>query len=53
MNTPMYTGPIPGYLAGADLSWILGLAVTSPLYYWLATRDSEYRRRTQLTGRAH
>ncbi len=45
MNTPMYTGPVPGYLDGADLSWLVGLVLTSPLYYWLATRDTAYRRR--------
>ncbi|GAB7537577.1 purine-cytosine permease family protein [Burkholderia sp. 3C] len=45
MNTPMYAGPVPGYLDGADLSWIVGLLLTSPLYYWLATRDTAYRRR--------
>ncbi|WP_205968719.1 cytosine permease [Paraburkholderia sp. Tr-20389] len=45
MNTPMYAGPVPGYLDGADLSWVIGLVLTSPLYYWLATRDSTYRRR--------
>ncbi|MFK8329790.1 hypothetical protein M2D63_007235, partial [Pseudomonas sp. BJa5] len=26
-------------------SWLVGLLVTSPLYYWLASRDSAYRRR--------
>ncbi|WP_186236990.1 purine-cytosine permease family protein [Burkholderia gladioli] len=45
MNTPMYAGPVPGYLDGADLSWVIGLVLTSPLYYWLATRDTAYRRR--------
>jgi purine-cytosine permease-like protein len=45
MNTPMYTGPIPHYLDGADLSWVVGLLLTSPLYYWLASRDTVYRRR--------
>jgi trigonelline permease len=47
MNTPMYAGPIPAYLDGADLSWLVGLVVTSPLYYWLASRDGAYRRRRQ------
>ncbi|AIO43402.1 cytosine permease [Burkholderia cenocepacia] len=50
MNTPMYAGPIPAHLGGADLSWLVGLLLTSPLYYWLATRDSAYRRRQ---GGAH
>jgi NCS1 family nucleobase:cation symporter-1 len=45
MNTPMYAGPVPKYLDGADLSWIIGLLLTSPLYYWLASRDTGYRRR--------
>ncbi|HDR8911429.1 TPA: cytosine permease, partial [Burkholderia multivorans] len=45
MNTPMYAGPIPAHLGGADLSWLVGLVLTSPLYYWLATRDSAYRRK--------
>lgn len=45
MNTPMYAGPIPKYLDGADLSWVVGLLLTSPLYYWLASRDTVYRRR--------
>ena len=41
----MYAGSIPAHLGGADLSWVVGLVLTSPLYYWLATRDSAYRRR--------
>jgi NCS1 family nucleobase:cation symporter-1 len=45
MNTPMYAGPVPKYLDGADLSWVVGLLLTSPVYYWLASRDTVYRRR--------
>ncbi|WP_312270703.1 cytosine permease [Pseudomonas sp.] len=45
MNTPLYVGPVSAHIDGADLSWLIGLAVTSPLYYWLASRDSAYRRR--------
>jgi len=45
MNTPMYAGPVAVHIDGADLSWLVGLLVTSPLYYWLASRDSAYRRR--------
>lgn len=45
MNTPLYVGQVSVYINGADLSWLVGLAVTSPLYYWLASRDSAYRRR--------
>jgi nucleobase:cation symporter-1, NCS1 family len=36
--TPMYTGPVAKAIDGADLSWIIGLAVTGPVYYWLAKR---------------
>jgi NCS1 family nucleobase:cation symporter-1 len=32
----LYTGPIARALGGIDLSWIVGLLVTSPAYYWLA-----------------
>ena len=45
MNTPLYVGPISEHINGADLSWLVGLAITSPLYWWLASRDSAYRRR--------
>ena len=36
--TPLYTGPVARALGGADLSWVVGLAVTSPVYVWLARR---------------
>jgi NCS1 family nucleobase:cation symporter-1 len=29
-------GPIARAIGGIDLSWIVGLIVTSPAYYWLA-----------------
>ncbi|MEN8641847.1 purine-cytosine permease family protein [Pseudomonas sichuanensis] len=44
MNTPLYVGQVSSYINGADLSWLVGLAVTTPLYGWLASRDSAYRR---------
>jgi nucleobase:cation symporter-1, NCS1 family len=34
----LYTGPIARALGGIDLSWIVGLTVTSPVYYWMAKR---------------
>jgi NCS1 family nucleobase:cation symporter-1 len=37
--SPLYTGPIARAIGGIDLSWIIGLAVTAPAYYWLAKRD--------------
>jgi NCS1 family nucleobase:cation symporter-1 len=45
--TPLYTGPIARAIGGVDLSWIVGLAVTGPGYYWLARR-SIARRNAQL-----
>jgi NCS1 family nucleobase:cation symporter-1 len=45
MNTPLYVGPVSAHINGADLSWLVGLLVTSPLYFWLANRDTSYRRR--------
>jgi purine-cytosine permease-like protein len=40
MNTPLYTGPVAGLLGGADLSWIIGLMATGPIYYALARRTT-------------
>jgi NCS1 family nucleobase:cation symporter-1 len=37
--SPLYQGPVARALGGVDLSWIVGLAVTSPTYYWLAKRS--------------
>jgi NCS1 family nucleobase:cation symporter-1 len=45
--TPLYTGPLARAMGGIDLSWIVGLAVTGPAYYWLARRS---RRDTRLAG---
>ncbi|HTW75073.1 MAG TPA: cytosine permease [Steroidobacteraceae bacterium] len=36
---PLYTGSAARAMGGIDLSWIVGLALTSPLYYWLARRS--------------
>ena len=41
-SSPMYTGFVARALHGADVSWIVGLVVTSPLYYY-AVRWSERR----------
>lgn len=40
VNTAIYEGPVARSLSGADISWIVCLAVISPLYYLarLATR---------------
>jgi NCS1 family nucleobase:cation symporter-1 len=38
MSTTLYTGPIARLLDGVDISWIVGLAVVSPVYYALALK---------------
>jgi nucleobase:cation symporter-1, NCS1 family len=38
INTPLYKGFIARAMGCVDLSWIAGLAITSPAYYWLAKR---------------
>jgi NCS1 family nucleobase:cation symporter-1 len=43
--SPLYQGPVARAIGGIDLSWIVGLAITSPAYYWLARRSQS---RTQL-----
>ncbi|MBT8767661.1 purine-cytosine permease family protein [Metapseudomonas boanensis] len=40
-NTAIYIGPYANYVEGVDLSWLVGLLVTCPLYYCLATRSKE------------
>ncbi|UVJ41816.1 cytosine permease [Pseudomonas sp. LS1212] len=37
-NTSLYVGPYANTIEGVDLSWLVGLVVTCPLYYCLATR---------------
>jgi nucleobase:cation symporter-1, NCS1 family len=37
--SPLYVGPVARAMGGIDLSWFVGLAVTSPAYYWLAKRS--------------
>ena len=37
--SPLYVGPVARALGKVDLSWIVGLAVTAPAYYWLAKRS--------------
>jgi len=38
MATDIYTGYVANQMNGADISWLVGLAVISPLYYVLASR---------------
>jgi len=39
LASPLYTGSVARSMGGVDLSWIVGLAVTSPAYYWIAKRS--------------
>jgi cytosine/uracil/thiamine/allantoin permease len=43
MSTTLYTGPAASAMNGTDLSWIVGLVVTVPLYYLLAARQGTRR----------
>ncbi len=36
----LYTGPVTGWLGGADISWIVGLVVAGAVYYPWARRTS-------------
>jgi NCS1 family nucleobase:cation symporter-1 len=38
IDTPLYKGAIARAMGGVDLSWVAGLAITGPVYYWLAKR---------------
>jgi NCS1 family nucleobase:cation symporter-1 len=49
--SPLYTGPIARLLGGIDLSWIVGLVLISPLYYWLGRR-SQSRSEVRLAAAA-
>ncbi|WP_193323360.1 purine-cytosine permease family protein [Erwinia endophytica] len=40
MSTAIYTGPAATALGGADISWIVGLAVVSPIYYLISRTQS-------------
>nr|WSS65649.1 cytosine permease [Streptomyces sp. NBC_01177] len=55
--THFYTGPLAAPLGGADISWIVGLAVPAALYWLLARRDTshipEETRYTLASGPAH
>lgn len=38
IGSPLYTGPIARAIGGVDVSWVVGLALTSPVYYWWGKR---------------
>jgi len=49
-NTSLYVGPYANLVEGADLSWLVGLVVTVPLYYCLATRGQAQQSRAARLG---
>ena len=42
VDTTLYTGPIAKMLNGVDLSWIVGLAVVSPVYYLMVRKTKTH-----------
>ncbi|GGU13828.1 purine-cytosine permease family protein [Nocardioides albus] len=42
LSTAMYVGPFAEKLGGVDISWIVGLAVISPLYLFLMKRFTRF-----------
>jgi NCS1 family nucleobase:cation symporter-1 len=40
IDNPLYSGPVARAMGGVDLSWIAGLLITGPAYYWLARRSA-------------
>jgi NCS1 family nucleobase:cation symporter-1 len=48
--TKLYTGPIAHAMGGIDLSWLIGLLITSPAYYWLARSSRSHRAGSMVTA---
>jgi NCS1 family nucleobase:cation symporter-1 len=44
--TAIYTGPLAAALGGVDISWLVGLVVVAPLYYFAAR---VFRKKTEAT----
>ncbi len=38
INTSLFKGPVARAMGGVDLSWVAGLAITGPAYFWLSKR---------------
>ncbi|MCZ2849834.1 purine-cytosine permease family protein [Modestobacter sp. VKM Ac-2978] len=43
LSTTLFTGPVAEQLEGVDVSWIVGLAIVSPLYFALIKRRDRRR----------
>ncbi|WP_454254394.1 purine-cytosine permease family protein [Pseudomonas sp. Marseille-Q8238] len=46
MSTELYTGAVAAAMDGADISWIVGLAIVSPVYYFASRRRSSAQLRS-------
>jgi NCS1 family nucleobase:cation symporter-1 len=51
MATELYTGVIAKAMGGADVSWIVGLVVISPVYYLASQRRSRKQSNLSAVGR--
>jgi len=51
ISTEMFTGPVAKSLSDVDLSWLVGLAVVCPLYYWAAKRYLSRQNVPAVSGR--
>ncbi|WP_426153205.1 purine-cytosine permease family protein [Pseudomonas sp. DC3000-4b1] len=47
-NTALFVGPYANLVPGADLSWVVGIAITCPLYFWLAYDQAAIKARRVL-----
>lgn len=43
MSSGLYTGPAADAMGGADIAWLVGLAVVSPVYYLFSRRSGALR----------
>jgi NCS1 family nucleobase:cation symporter-1 len=51
LASALYTGPVASAMSGVDISWIVGLLVTCPLYYFLSkVSESRSSHRIPLTS---
>ncbi|MDR5733917.1 cytosine permease [Caballeronia sp. LZ025] len=44
VSNALYTGPVAKWLNGADISWLVGVLVISPVYYVLARQTGRHRK---------
>lgn len=42
--TALYTGPIGNALGGVDISWIVGIVIIAPVYYFMAKNSRQHQK---------